>query len=143
MFETICTPYGKAAFPTVVKCDGCGEVIDSGWMPTEEGRNEGGPWFHVCEEEHYCEACSERKRLDGDTMCEFRICTGCGKPMVDGMTDLDGFYTHEECFDGEMDELFPAGWRQVEDDGCDGYYEWYDPREQTWQGTGIFYTTWY
>ena len=122
-----------------IKCDGCGEVIDSGWMPIERGRNEDGPWFHIDETRHYCDECADE--IDGK--CEFRICTHCGKPMVDGMTDLDAFYTHEECFEDEMDSVFPGGWRQVEDDGCDGYYEWFDQREGEWCGTGIFYTTWY
>ena len=74
---------------------------------------------------------------------EFRTCMKCGRPMAEGMTDLGTFYAHEECFEEAMDEMFPAGWRQVDDDGCDGYYEWYEPREMEWQGTGIFYTEWY
>lgn len=135
MIETICTPYGKAAFPTVVKCDGCGERITDGWMPQERMAD----GFHIDDEHHYCDECAQE--IEG--RCEFRTCTRCGKPMVDGFTDLDGFYAHEECFDAEMDELFPGGWRQVDDDGCDGYYEWYDQRECEWCGTGIFYTTWY
>lgn len=124
MIETICTPYGKAAFPTVVKCDGCGEVIaHCGTMASEH--------------EHFCDNCSTPANQ------EFRICIHCGKPMVDGFTDLDGFYAHEECFEDAMDNMFPDGWREVADDGCDGYYEWFDQRECEWCGTGIFYTTWY
>ena len=123
MIETICTPYGEAAFPTAVKCDGCGKRIEF--------------WGTVADGNHYCAECSTPANQ------EFRICNVCGLPMFDGFTDLDGFYCHDGCFEQAMDAEFPAGWRQVEDDGCDGYYEWYDPREQEWCGTGIFWTEWY
>jgi len=121
-----------------VVCDGCGEVIDSGWHPVDTGRNENGPWFSIHEEAHYCDGCADG--IAG--RCEFRTCMVCGKTMVDGFTDLERFYCHEECFGQAMADEF-GQWRQVEDDGCDGYYEWYDAREQTWNGTGIFYTEWY
>ena len=130
MLETICTPYGKVAFPTVVKCDGCGRaIIDNGWLG-----------YGI--DEHYCDKCYCDGKAGGRAD-EFRICTHCGKPMIDGMTDLNTFYAHEECFEGAMGSTFPDGWRQVEDDGCDGYYEWFDRWEGKWRGTGIFYTTWY
>ena len=74
-----------------------------------------------------------------------RICQHCGKPMIDGMTDLVGFYTHEgECFKAEMDSLYGEGmWHPVDDDGEGGYYV-IAPKEQGGEseGTGIFYTSW-
>ena len=45
-----------------------------------------------------------------------RICIVCGKHMHDGMTDEDGFYCHEECFEQAMDERYGT-WRAVNDDG--------------------------
>lgn len=70
-----------------------------------------------------------------------RICCVCGKYMHDGMTDEDGFYCHEGCFAQAMDERYGI-WRTVNDDGCGGYYEWYDVREGKWEPTGIYYTEW-
>ena len=138
MLETICTPYGKAAFPAVVKCDGCGEVIESGWMPTETGRSEGGLWFSIVEHEHYCDACAEQL----DDLCEFRICDRCGAVMTEGYV-LGESCDHacEECFGPWMDENCPGGWREVEDDGCDGYFE--ELIDGEWHGTGIYWTQWY
>jgi len=107
-----------------IRCDMCGISLDSdgGYMPNEN--------THLCEE---C-GCS--------CMQEFRVCIVCGKPMTGGMTDLDSFYCHEECFEDAMDMWFPGAWRAAEDDGCGGYYEWYDARDCDWCGTGIFYTEW-
>ena len=68
-------------------------------------------------------------------------CIVCGDHMTEGMTDEDNFYCHEECFDDAMFGEFGT-WRQVEDDGMGGYYEVYEPREDTWFGTGIYYTEW-
>lgn len=57
---------------------------------------------------------------------EYRICNVCDKPMVDGYTDGGCFYSHEACFENAMNAEFPDGWREVEDDGYDGYYKYYD-----------------
>jgi len=122
-----------------VVCDGCGEVIDSGWMPANHGESQTGLWFSIVEHEHYCD---EHQEDAGKGRVEFRICMVCGKPMNDGMTDLERFYCHEECFEQAMADEF-GQWREVEDDGCDGYYQAYDAREDRWFGTGIFYTEWY
>lgn len=114
---------GQAA----IFCDGCHEVIGAcGTMcQSDDGK----------EELHFCDACSSPANQ------EFRVCMHCGLPMVDGMTNLETVYTHEECFEAWMDENCPGGWREVEDDGCDGYYE--EKLDGEWVGTGIFYTTWY
>ena len=69
-----------------------------------------------------------------------RICTACGKLMVDGMTDLCDFYTHEgDCFTKEMDATYGKGnWHETYDEGeCGGFYE------ADGIDTGIFYTDWY
>lgn len=138
MLETICTPYGKAAFPTVVKCDGCGEVIeDCGWMTSEMACCDGGGVMH--RERHYCDGCEPKGEPN---RWEFRICDRCGSVMTDGFCDEEADHICEECFEDWMHESFPAGWRAVEDDGCGGYYEWYEPREQEWCGTGIYWTEW-
>jgi len=107
----------------LVKCCKCGELTDAGFM-TENG---------AC----YCDECAP----ESEPTREFRVCVHCGKPMTAGMTDFVRFYVHEGCFADAMGERY-ATWREVEDDGCDGYYEWYDPRENEWCGTGIFYTEW-
>ena len=141
MVETICTPYGKAAFPTVVKCDGCGEVIDGcGWFRFEP-LAESGPGsagYRYDDNEHYCDECADKLEHRG----EFRICDRCGSVMTEGFCDEEADHICEECFEDWMHESFPAGWRAVEDDGCGGYYEWYEPREQEWCGTGIYWTEW-
>lgn len=135
MIETICDPFGKTAFPQVVKCDGCGCIIKrSGTMASED--------------EHFCDDCSTPANQ------EFRICNHCGLPMIDGMTNEGGwvihdFDVHEECFEAAMDERYGKGkWRPIEGDmtgGNDGYYEALtgdeaDPPE--WIDTGIYYTQW-
>ena len=105
-----------------VRCDSCGiEISHCGTMASED--------------EHFCDECS----TPADQ--EFRICMGCGEPMVDGMTNLETVYVCEECFKPWMDENCPEGWREVDDDGYDGYYE--ERINGEWVGTGIFYTTWY
>lgn len=74
-----------------------------------------------------------------------RICQFCGKPMTDGMTDLETFYTHEgECFEKEMNRIYGEGmWYPTDDDGEGGYYVVVpnSPDEES-KGTGIFYTVW-
>ena len=75
-----------------------------------------------------------------------RICMTCGKPMLDGMTDLEDFYTHEgECFEKAMDEIYGKHcWMTVNDDGADGYYLASDDSlVGGCFGTGIFYTDWF
>lgn len=127
MIETIVDPFGKAAFPTIVKCDGCGEII------TQCGT--------MCESDdgkttlHFCDDCSSPANQD------FRICMVCGQPMIEGYTDGGNFYACEKHFEKAMTETY-VNWREVDDDFCDGYYEWYEPREG-WCGTGIYWTTWY
>ena len=107
-------------------CASCGCEVDTfGYVGDE-----------LNEDAIYCDGCAT------PAMQECRICQVCGEPMIEGMTDLGTFYAHEDCFEKAMCDTF-GQWRQVEDDGYDGYYEWYDAREQVWQGTGIFYTTWY
>ena len=134
MFETICTPYGKAAFPTVVKCDGCGKrITDAGWLRHEV-------------DEHYCEDCYADGKADGRAD-EFRICIHCGKPMIDGMTDGEEFYAHEECFEAAMDAKYGKYcWQlNLDPDGGEngGYYDAYDGDANEWYDTGIYYTEWY
>lgn len=107
----------------LIKCCKCGELINDGRM-TYAG-------------ECYCEECAP----ENEPTHEFRVCIHCGKPMTEGMTDCARFYVHEGCFADAMSERY-AAWREVDDDGCDGYYEWYDPRDDEWCGTGIFYTEW-
>ena len=75
-----------------------------------------------------------------------RICRTCGKPMIEGMTDLEEFYTHEgECFEKAMDEAFGKHeWMSINDDGCGGYYIYSDETVVGgYLGTGIFYTYWW
>lgn len=72
----------------------------------------------------------------------FRTCMVCGEPMADGMTNLEDFYAHEgSCFESLMDEWYPEGWRETDDEGeFGGYYEaLYDGK---WCDTGVFYTDW-
>jgi len=74
-------------------------------------------------------------------MMETRKCNFCGAEMFDGMTDGEDFHCCDECFEDAMSEEF-GEWRATDDDGCGGYYEWYDVRECEWCGTGIYYTDW-
>lgn len=74
---------------------------------------------------------------------DFRVCQHCGKPFWGGYTDLTDFYSCEECFEDEMNECFPEGWRLNEsgDEGENGGY--YDCKNgDEWTDTGIFYTEW-
>lgn len=123
----------------LIWCDNCGDELDSGWLRDiwhYQGNARTG-WSTV-KDEHYCDKCAQ----DIVYKHEFRTCMVCKLPMDAGMTDLESFYCHEECFDKAMCDTF-GEWRQVPDDGYDGYYEWYDAREDEWCGTGIFYTEWY
>lgn len=113
----------------IVKCDGCGEVIDAcGWLGYDI-------------EEHYCDDCYANGKAEGRAD-EFCICMECGMPMVEGYTDDGTFYACEGCFDAAMLDYF-GEYREVDDDGCNGYYEWFEPRECTWNATGVYWTQWY
>lgn len=72
-----------------------------------------------------------------------RICDMCGKEISDGMTDDQGsFYCCQECFTAYMNrDCGEDGWRDVEDDGCGGYYE-VRGEDGKWYGTGIYWTEW-
>jgi len=124
----------------IVKCDGCGERIESGWQRYEKVYDFMGCFIgdSTVEDEHYCDDCALAVKLKH----EFRICDRCGSVMTEGFCDEEADHICEECFEDWMHESFPAGWRAVEDDGCGGYYEWYDAREQEWQGTGVYWTDW-
>lgn len=142
MIETICTPYGKAAFPTVVKCDGCGEVIYSGWMHSYSAKLNGNDVLLMDEGRHWCDECAEKL---GDCRSEFRICERCGKTMVDGYVIGDAC-THvcEDCFEPWMDENCPEGWRENpsgEEGEHGGYYDELVGGE--WVDTGAYWTQWY
>ena len=114
----------------IVKCDGCGkEISSSGSMVDHEDNPD--KFYHFCDE------CTI-----GSAGVEFRICDRCGMPMIAGMTNLENFYACLDCFEQEMNERCPDGWRTVEDDGCEGFYEMLDD-DGKWYGTGIFYTCWY
>ncbi len=72
-------------------------------------------------------------------MC--RICEVCGKHIHEGMTDENNMYCCEEHFAEYMDGEYGVGnWKEVEDDGCGGYYKVLLDGE--WVGTGIYWTTW-
>lgn len=107
----------------IVKCDGCGcAIAECGTMADEH--------------HHYCDDCSTPANQ------EFRICMECGMPMVEGYTDEGTFYACEGCFDAAMLDYF-GEYREVDDDGCNGYYEWFEPRECAWNATGVYWTQWY
>lgn len=141
MIETICTPYGKAAFPTVVKCDGCGAVIDSGWMHSYSAKLHGNDVLFTDEDRHWCDECAEK--LDGK--CEFRVCERCGHVMTQGFVIGDACTTVcEDCFEPWMDENCDA-WRanEHEDDRLwdGGYYD--ELIDGEWVDTGAYWTEWY
>lgn len=71
-----------------------------------------------------------------------RICEVCGKPVYDGMTDLDVYLHEDECFPKYMDETYGKHkWMQVNNDGEGGYYICScDSMPCGYYGTGIFYT---
>lgn len=76
-----------------------------------------------------------------------RICEHCGRPLnglEGGMTTDDGdFYCHEDCFAEYMDKTYGKHqWMEVNDDGCNGYYMYYDPDKDSTFATGIYYTNW-
>ena len=122
----------------VVKCDDCHMEVESGWMLYTVAVDDGRTFHVVDDERHYCDECAERY----ECRSEFRICDRCGSVMTEGFCDEEADHICEECFEDWMHESYPSGWRAVEDDGCGGYYEWYEPREQEWCGTGIYWTEW-
>jgi len=132
MIETICTPYGKAAFPTVAKCDGCGCVIEDWGSYGENG-------------EHFCADCSTQANQ------EFRICVHCGLPLIDGFTNEGNdmgadFHCHQECFESAMNKRYGVGkWKQNGTDDEGEYGGYYDELldDGTWEDTGIYYTQYY
>ena len=78
-------------------------------------------------------------------------CAACGALIGEGMyipsnlwDGSDDEYTCEECFETYMNREYGEGnWRQVEDDGWDGFYEYCAPNTTDYVGTGIYYTTWW
>ena len=127
----------------VVKCDDCHMEVESGWMLYTVAVDDGRTFHVVDDERHYCDECAERY----ECRSEFRICRRCGTLMYSGFTDEGNemgysFLCCEDCFEQEMAERF-GEYRACDDgDGCGGYYEWYEPREQEWCGTGIYWTEW-
>jgi len=71
-----------------------------------------------------------------------RECEECGKGIREGFTDMDGgLICCKECFNSYMDKTHGKNaWRETEDDGCEGYYQYYE--SEKWYGTGIFWTEW-
>lgn len=124
-----------------VWCDNCGDELDFGGWFREEWVYEGNARIGFCTitDEHYCDECMQ----DVKPAHEFRICNHCGKPFDCGFTDLDGFYSCEECFEEAMTETF-GEWRKAHYEGYNGgYYDAYEPRECEWYDTGVFYTEWW
>ena len=72
----------------------------------------------------------------------YRVCDRCHKLIKDGFCDMDGgLHICNDCFRTYMNKTYGKDlWRETEDDGCEGYYEYYDADE--WHGTGIFWTEW-
>lgn len=73
-----------------------------------------------------------------------RFCHYCGGLMQDGMTDEWDIYSHEECFDKYMDEVYGKGNWRIQESGepneADGYYE--ELVDGKWKPLGIYYTEW-
>lgn len=66
-----------------------------------------------------------------------RPCALCGQQVAAGMTDLEGFYAHEKCFEAAMDKRYGVHmWLAVDPDG---YYAHYTG-DGVWEDTGIFWT---
>ena len=82
--------------------------------------------------------------LEDEYGIQVRFCNYCGGLMQDGMTDEWDFYSHEECFEEYMNELYGKGnWRAGEPDEpneADGYYE--ELVDGEWEPLGIYYTEW-
>lgn len=74
-----------------------------------------------------------------------RTCEICEKGINEGFTNMEGeFVVCDKCFKEYMDKIFGIGlWRQTEDDGRDGFYEYCEPSNKSkYYGTGIFWTQW-
>lgn len=90
--------------------------------------------------------------LENEIMCfledeygiPVRFCGYCGGIMQEGMTDEWDLYSHEECFDDYMNELFGKGKWRVQESGepneFDGFYE--ELVDGEWEPLGIYYTEW-
>ena len=123
---------------TIVKCDGCGEVIYDGYMKDEYTKD-----AHVIDfDHHYCDNCK-----DDSMNQEFRTCDYCHKPMIDGFTvEGGGWYCCEDCFEPIMKRDYPNGYKPNDHDDdpywCDGMWDYLDD-DGKWRDTGIFYTEWY
>lgn len=128
MIETIVDPFGPVAFPTVVKCDVCGERLYDGKCDLDG--------------HHWC-----YDHAPDGARHEFRTCDYCGQPMSEGYT-VDGgcWYCCDECFEPMMKRDYKLGYRPNEhdDDGgwCGGYWD-YKSEDGEWYDTGIYYTDWY
>ena len=116
----------RLAGKTKIYCDACGDAITMfGSMASEH--------------EHFCDECSTPANQ------EFRVCSYCGEPMIDGYTVEGGFwYCCEGCFPKMLEKDYPEGLRENlhEDDShwCGGYYDYL--HDGKWLDTGIFYTDW-
>ena len=119
------------------ECAKCGERIeDRGWEVFPDGSNE------IL---RFCDGCEP---TDVPHRHEFRVCRRCGMPMNSGFTDEGNdmgysFLCCEECFDAEFFEHYGNMRITTDNDGCGGYYMWYDEREQEWCGTGVYWTDWF
>ena len=128
---------------TVVKCDGCGEVIESYGFHPQERIFSGECFVGIATDtgHHYCDVCvGEHTTL----ACEFRICDRCGAVMTQGFASEDDDHVCEECFEPWMDEVCPDGWRP-NDHGDDRHWDggYYDERiDGAWADTGIYWTQW-
>lgn len=71
-----------------------------------------------------------------------RICDKCGRVMNQGFCNIEGdLHICESCFESYMNDTYGIEcWRQTENDGCDGFYEYLE--NKNWYGTGIFWTEW-
>lgn len=75
--------------------------------------------------------------------CEpIRVCRVCGNTLTDGYTDEGEFYCCPDHFHEAMQGYFGESYREVEDDGCGGYFEFWDEYRESWAPTGVYYTEW-
>lgn len=126
-----------------VKCRKCGEAIYEGWVkgiPVLDGS--GALAGVTMTDERYCDDC---QRDAGNHRREFRTCQRCGEPFSEGFMDGEGsFYACEDCFDAEMNDLYPDGWRADEHEDEPrwegGYYDAWEPSAGKFVDTGVFWT---
>ncbi len=71
-----------------------------------------------------------------------RFCDECNGVIQEGYTNTEGeICICKTCFENYMNATYGQDcWRQTDDDGCDGYYEYLE--NGTWHGTGLFWTEW-